>query len=54
MQYIQYFTNYMLLHGIIRLGLDPNPSRHRFHTARPRGEVNLRWGQRLRLDTRSY
>ena len=44
MQYIKYSTNFILLHGIIRLGLDPNPSR--FRTARPRGEVNLRQGQR--------
>jgi hypothetical protein len=44
MQYIKYSTNYILLHGIIRLGLDPNPSRHRFRTARPWGEVDLRRG----------
>ena len=25
MQYIKYSTNYILLHGIIRLGLDPSP-----------------------------
>ena len=55
MQYIiQYSINYILLHGIIRLGLDPNPSRHRFRTACPRGEADLRRGQRPRLGARSY
>jgi len=46
MQYNTISTNYILLHGIIRLGLDPNPSRRRFRTARPRGEIDLRRGQR--------
>jgi len=46
MQHIKYFTNYILFHGIIRLGLDPNPSRRLFRTTRPRGEVDLRRGQR--------
>ena len=46
MQYNTISTNYILLHGIIRLDLDPNPSRRRFRTARPRGEIDLRRGQR--------
>ena len=46
MQYNTISTNYILLHGIIRLGLDPNPSRRRFRTARPRGEIDLHRGQR--------
>jgi len=54
MQYIKYSTHYILLHGIIRLGLDSNPSRRRFPTVRPRGEVDLRRGQRPSLGARSY
>ena len=54
MQYIQYSSNYILLHGIIRLGLDPNPSQPRFRTAHPREEVDLHRGRRPRLGARSY
>jgi hypothetical protein len=54
MQYMKYSTNYILLHGITRLGLDPNPSRRRFRTTRPRGEVDLCQGQRPCLGARSY
>ena len=54
MQYIKYSTKYTLFHGIIHLGLDPNPSRHRFCTACPRGEVDLHRGQRPYLGARSY
>ena len=54
MQYIKYSTNYILLHGIIRLGLDSNPSCRRFRTARLRGEVDLRRGQRPSLGAQSY
>ena len=46
MQYNTISTNYILLHGIIRLGFDPNPSRRHFRTARPQGEIDLRRGQR--------
>jgi len=54
MQYTKYPTNYILLHGIIRLDLDSNPSRRHFHTACCWGEVDLYQGQRPCLGTRSY
>jgi hypothetical protein len=41
MQYNQYSTNSIIRHGIIRLGLDPNPSQSRFRTARTQGEIDL-------------
>jgi len=43
MQYNAISTNYILLHGIIRLVLDRNPSRRRFRTARP-GEKSISAG----------
>jgi hypothetical protein len=41
-----YSTNSILPHGIMSLGLDPNPSRRSFRTARPWGEIDLRRVQR--------
>ena len=54
MQYNHYPTNSILRYGIIRLGLDPNPSHRRFRTAGPRGEIDLRGGQRPCLGARFY
>jgi len=50
----KYSTNYIFFHGIIHLALDSKPSRRRFRTARPRGEVDLHRGQRPSLGARSY